>query len=190
MGAGQLRARTLLPVEAPTFDPMSSPRIVPYSSEQYDACRSLWVELTEHHRLIYGAPGIGGDDPGGDWDRHLASPLRLGTWVAVIDGVVVGLVGLQRTDRGGVEVEPMVVAAKHRGSGVGRALLGRVLDECHRIGESSVSVRPVARNTAALAAFKAMGFTTVGMVELFMDLDRRQGGWIEGVTIDGVDLDR
>lgn len=169
---------------------MSRLELVPYSPEQYDACRSLWGELTEHHRLIYDAPWIGGDDPGGDWDRHLASPLRLGTWVAVIDGVVAGLVGLQRTDRDGVEVEPMVVAATHRGAGVGRALLGRVLEECRTLGESTVSVRPVARNTDALAAFKAMGFTTVGMVELFMDVERRQGTWVDGVTIDGVDLDR
>ena len=35
-----------------------------YADGDYDAGRSLWAELTEYHRSIYGDPSIGGDDPG------------------------------------------------------------------------------------------------------------------------------
>ncbi len=35
-----------------------------YASRDLDRCRELWVELTQHHRDIYGDPSIGGVDPG------------------------------------------------------------------------------------------------------------------------------
>jgi hypothetical protein len=54
----------------------------PYADGDYDACRSLWAELTEYHRGIYGDPSIGGDDPGAGLDGYLAEPLRAGSWVA------------------------------------------------------------------------------------------------------------
>jgi hypothetical protein len=72
------------------------------------AGRRLWAELTEYHRHIYGDPAIGGDDPGSGFDDYLEIPGRLGSWVAVIDGDVVGRTGLldHGTSR---EVEPVVV---------------------------------------------------------------------------------
>jgi hypothetical protein len=39
-----------------------------YVESDYGACRSLWAELTEYHRVIYGDPSIGGDDPGAGFD--------------------------------------------------------------------------------------------------------------------------
>jgi hypothetical protein len=51
-------------------------------AEDLAACRALWVELTEWHRQIFGAPQIGGIDPGGKFDEHLA---RVGSeviWLA------------------------------------------------------------------------------------------------------------
>ena len=69
-----------------------------YASADYSACRMLWVELTEHHRRIYEDPSIGGDDPGSAFDDYLAVPERVASWVADLDGWVVGLTGL--FDRG------------------------------------------------------------------------------------------
>jgi len=69
-----------------------------YADGDYGACRSLWAELTEYHRGIYGDPTIGGDDPGAGFDGYLASPQRAASWVAETDGRVVGLTGL--FDRG------------------------------------------------------------------------------------------
>ncbi len=55
----------------------------------------------KHHRRIYGDPTIGGDDPGAAFDEYLAMPDRVGSWVAVSDGTVVGLAGLLDGSYGG-----------------------------------------------------------------------------------------
>jgi hypothetical protein len=87
-----------------------------YEPHHHTACHALWVELTEHHRRIYGDPTIGGDDPGGDFDTYLATAERVATWAAIVDGRVVGLTGL--LDRGvSGEIEPVVVTAEWRGQG-------------------------------------------------------------------------
>ena len=35
-----------------------------YQQTDYDDCRSLWGELTQHHANLYEAPAIAGNDPG------------------------------------------------------------------------------------------------------------------------------
>src|SRR6516165_8428625 len=96
-----------------------------YDLADYAACRMLWVELTEHHRRIYEDPSIGGDDPGGGFDDYLAVPDRVASWVADVDGWVVGLTGLLDRQTSG-EVEPVVVTDRLRSRGVGRLLVERV----------------------------------------------------------------
>lgn len=87
-----------------------------YVEADYGACRSLWAELTEYHRGIYGDPSIGGDDPGAGFDEYLTTPERVGSWVAESDSEVVGLTGL--LDRGtSGEAEPIVVAEALRNLG-------------------------------------------------------------------------
>ena len=44
----------------------------PFEPRDADACRQLWVELTEWHRRVFDSPEIGGDDPGSAFDEHLA----------------------------------------------------------------------------------------------------------------------
>ena len=94
-----------------------------YASRDLGRCRELWVELTQHHRDIYGDPSIGGVDPGLFFDKHLArvGPERI--WVVEVNGEVVGLVGLIVDDRDGDErvavVEPLVVASSHQNKGLG-----------------------------------------------------------------------
>ena len=34
-----------------------------YEARDLEACRGLWVELTQKHRDIFDSPEIGGDDP-------------------------------------------------------------------------------------------------------------------------------
>jgi hypothetical protein len=65
-----------------------------YRSDDLAACRDLYAQLVEHHREIYDDPTIGGDDPGAGFDEYLSLPERVLTWVAIEDGVVVGLTGL------------------------------------------------------------------------------------------------
>lgn len=158
------------------------------SPADYPACRSLWAELTGHHRLLYENPAIGGDDPGGGFDGYLAAPERAGSWVADLDGRVVGLAGLLDHGTSG-EVEPVVVTSGLRGRGVGRLLIGRVVTEAVARGYEYLAIRPVARNVGAIRRFYDAGFRTLGgHVDLTMDLAERRHGWLEGVRLHGLDF--
>ncbi len=160
-----------------------------YAEGDYSACRSLWAELTEYHRTIYGDPSIGGDDPGAGFDSYLATSQRAGSWVADSRGKVVGLAGL--FDRGtSGEVEPVVVSRAVRGAGIGRLLIGRVVEEARARGYEYLAIRPVARNVAAVRRFHAAGFRSLGgHVDLTMDLAPRRHDWLPGASLHGLDFD-
>lgn len=109
-------------------------RIRGYDTSDLDACRRLWVELTEWHRELFASPGIGGDDPGRQFDEHLS---RVGVehiWVAEGNGRPVGMVGVIPST-GESELEPIVVAREWRGRGVGDALARVVIDAARERGD-------------------------------------------------------
>lgn len=151
-----------------------------YESRDLEACRDLWVELTQWHRDIYDAPSIGGDDPGKQFDEHLEKVGPSNIWVAVSDDAVVGLTGLIPGE-GEAEIEPVVVSRSYRGSGVGRKLVETAMQAARDAGVKHLSVRPVGRNKDAILFFKNMGLDIVGHVELFMKLspDAKQD-WQDG----------
>lgn len=156
-----------------------------YEPADYAVCRDrLWACLTQHHREIYDAPYIGGDDPGADFDRHLelVGPERL--WVAQIDDRVVGLTGLIVTEQSS-EIEPIVVDPDHRRRGVASALLEHLerVVELERL--PALSVRPVARNTMILDFLSKRGFNTLGHVELIIRPEDSPR-WREGAEVSGV----
>lgn len=159
----------------------------PYEAGDHAACRSLWAELIEHHRRLYGDPTIGGDDPGAAFDEYLSMPERVGSWVAEVDGEVVGLTGLLDHGESG-EIEPVVVSAELRREGVGRALIQQVVEHASARGHVYLTIRPVARNTSAIRAFHGAGFRTLGgHVDLTMDLIERHP-WLPGVSLHGLDF--
>lgn len=172
-------------------DSPATPEVIvrDYADGDYGACRSLWAELTEYHRSIYGDPTIGGDDPGAGFDDYLAGPQRTGSWVAESDGRVIGLTGLLDRDTSG-EVEPVVVAGAARGQGIGRMLISRVAGEARARGYEYLAIRPVARNVAAVRRFHAAGFQTLGgHIDLTMDLAARRHEWLPGAGLHGLDFD-
>jgi len=145
--------------------------------------------LTDHHREIYDAPNIGGDDPGKGFDDFLADDRMNGAWVAEVDGAVAGLAGLY-VAHGAPELEPLVVHPGHRNQGVARALVDVVTGECRTRGFSYLSVNPVARNLQAIGAYKSLGFDVVGDVELLLWLGDRERRWIDDVVIGDIRLQR
>jgi ribosomal protein S18 acetylase RimI-like enzyme len=156
-----------------------------YQPADLGRCRVLWTELTQRHRDVYDDSAIGGDAPGLYFDKHLAQVGPERVWVAEQDGEVVGLVGLIVNDQE-AEVEPVVVAATHRGQEIGRALLNHVLEEAKRLGVRYLSVKPVARNVEAIAFYYDFGFRTLGEIEMFMDLRTpAPGTWKPGPELFG-----
>jgi GNAT superfamily N-acetyltransferase len=181
---------TLVAVQDGQADPLVAAEVGvrDYRENDYDACRSLWAELTEYHRGIYGDPSIGGDDPGSGFDSYLTEPRRVGSWVAESRGSVIGLTGL--FDRGtSGEVEPVVVAETARDQGIGRMLISRVVDEARARGFEYLAIRPVARNVAAVRRFHAAGFRTLGgHIDLTMDLAPRRHEWLAGASLHDLDF--
>jgi GNAT superfamily N-acetyltransferase len=158
-------------------------KIREYRDTDYETCRSLWVELTDRHRQIYGDPTIGGDDPGQGFDNYLAKPDRRFTWVAEIEGTGVGMTGLFVKSEEGT-VEPAVVAEGFRSQGLGRMLVSRAVSEARQKGLRFLSAQPVARNIEAISFLGKMGFDILGQLELFQDLQPERGReWKSGVTI-------
>jgi GNAT superfamily N-acetyltransferase len=152
-----------------------------YEPRDLEACRALWVELTEWHRHIYDSPEIGGDDPGRAFDEHLAKVGVDSVWVAEVDGRVVGLAGLIAED---FELEPVVVSERYRGVGIGRLLAEAVISAARERGARTVQVRPVARNIEAVRFFHELGFDILGHVDLQLDIaDREPDPWIPGERI-------
>jgi GNAT superfamily N-acetyltransferase len=140
-----------------------------YRASDFDACRKLWAQLTEHHRELYDDMTIGGDDPGRAIEPYLANQNLRGPWVAEVRGETVGLGGLIVHDEE-AEVEPLVVASGFRCQGIGKSLLDHIIREARRFGVRFLSVRPVARNVGAVTWFVDAGFDLVGHIDLFQDL--------------------
>jgi GNAT superfamily N-acetyltransferase len=162
---------------------MSLAAVRPYRPTDHSACRRLWAELTEHHRELYDDPSLGGSDPGAAFEEYLTRIDLSGVWVAehVEDGVV-GFVGLLLKGRAG-EVEPVVVAAAHRGKGIGKALLAHVADQARRRGLRYLTVTPVSRNVSAIQCLHAAGYEVLSGVELTLDLARRNHQWRDGLEL-------
>jgi GNAT superfamily N-acetyltransferase len=149
-----------------------------YEPRDLEACRGLWVELTQWHRDIFDSPEIGGEDPGRAFDEHLGKVGGENIWVAEVDGRAVGLAGLIPDV---FELEPIIVAGQHRGQGIGRLLAEAVISAAREGGARTIQVRPVARNVEGVRFFHDLGFDVLDQVQLSMDLvDRERDPWIPG----------
>lgn len=152
------------------------------------ACRALWAELTRWHRALYDDPSIGGDDAGAGFDDYVREFARAWLWVAEREGSVVGLAGLILRGQQ-AEVEPVVVSFDARGEGIGRALVETAVEAARAQGVGQVKVSPVARNAQAIGFFHRLGFTTLGHVDLLLDLRRPPEYWRSGEQLADRDFD-
>jgi GNAT superfamily N-acetyltransferase len=160
---------------------MTDAVVRPYRPGDHSAGRTLWAELAERRSGLYGiSPGA---DPGAGFEDFLTRIDLSGIWVAEDPGEgVIGLVGLLMEGTTG-EVEPIVVAARHRGSGVGAKLLKHVSGEAKKRSLARLTIRPESRNVEALKSLHAAGFDLLSAVELSLDLHPAPS------TMDNVDID-
>jgi N-acetylglutamate synthase-like GNAT family acetyltransferase len=141
--------------------------------------------MVQHHQDIYDDQSIGGDDPGSGFHKHLERLGPASAWVAEIEGGIVGFASMIIKEKE-AEVEPIIVARKHRGKGVGELLIRHAIEKAKEREMLYVYVRPVARNKEAISFFHDCGFRTVGHIQLFMWLAQSAPGvWKEGLDIFG-----
>ncbi len=163
-------------------------KIRSYQDSDKEKCRDLWHELTEHHRNIYDDPTIGGKDPGHFFDEHLArvGPNRI--WLAEMEREIVGMIGLIEEDKE-AEIEPIIVKREQRHTGIGKMLLEHVIEEAKRKKFKYLSIKPVMRNIGAIKTFYKNGFQNIGYIELFMDLQDKEGRkWLSDLPIFGLNF--
>jgi L-amino acid N-acyltransferase YncA len=117
-----------------------------------------------------------------DWDDAYLGDQRL---VAERDGEVVGWAALLPTSRrgcyAGVVENSVYVAEESRGQGVGRALLGQLLDGADRAGFWTVQASIFAENVASIEFHCRCGFRVVGTRERIGQLD---GVWRDTVLLE------
>ena len=156
-----------------------------FTTDDLDVCRSLWTEMVQRHRDIYNDQTIGGDDPGLEFDKHLECVGLDNIWLAESEGEVIGFTSLIKKDQE-AEIEPIVVAHKHRGKGVGERLIKHAVEEAKKQKILCLYVKPVARNKEAISFFYDCGFRTIGHIQLFMWLgESTPDTWKEGLEIFG-----
>jgi N-acetylglutamate synthase-like GNAT family acetyltransferase len=145
--------------------------------------------MTQRHRDVYDDPTIGGENPGLEFDSHLA---RVGpdlVWVAESEDGVVGFVSLIHEGEE-AEIEPIVVSSKVRSAGIGHQLLEHAAEKARELGVLCLSVKPVARNEEAIAFFYDVGFRTLGHLQLFKWLGESfPGQWKKGPELFGRPFD-
>ena len=144
---------------------MTEVRIRSYGPADRAAGLRLWDELVRQERELYGEALYGSS-----FEEYLTRLELSGVWVADHDSDgVIGLAGLVLDGARG-RVEPVVVASRHRGRGIGRKLLRKVADQAGRRGLRQLVVAPQTRNQAALRCLHAAGYDRLAAVELALDL--------------------
>ena len=156
-----------------------------YQDGDFESCKLLWQELTQHHRNIYLDQSIGGDDPGIYFERYLQKTELAGLWVAEGDSAVIGMAGLL-INHEEAEIEPIVIRSEYRSQGLGTHLIEKLKTEAKERGVEYLSIRPVARNVEAIQCFYRAGFSFLGHIDMFLDLTEEGiQGWKDGITIHG-----
>jgi L-amino acid N-acyltransferase YncA len=75
------------------------------------------------------------------------------------------------------------VARTARGTGVGRVLLSRIIDEARRLGFHKMVLAAFPTNTAGMRLYARMGFTTVGTYREQGCLD---GRWVDVIIMEQI----
>jgi len=147
--------------------------------EDWDAVRAIYRE-----GITTGNATFETDVPGWEaWDKGHLRACRL---VAKADGRVVGWAALtpysSRRAYAGVAGLSIYVSASARGQGIGRALLGALIEVSERAGLWTLQAGIFPENTASLALHRAHGFREVGR--------RERIGQLNGVWRDVVLMER
>lgn len=142
---------SIRPVEAHEFDQLRTVRLAALEADPTAFGR------THAEELAYGLE---------HWKMRAAGSELSQTFVAVDDGVFVGLVGAYQTGPGGaVELVSMWLGPAARRQGIGRRLVGAVLEWAEQRDGPSVELWVTRGNDGAMALYESCGFEVTGDVE-------------------------
>jgi putative acetyltransferase len=127
--------------------------IVDFRPEHADAFRALNEAWISKHFTIEPKDREVLEDPQG---KILAKGGRI--FMALQDGQPVGCVAMLKMADGGYEVAKMTVSEHLRGSGLGKKLMQRCIDEGVRAGATRLYLETNSSLAPALALYRAMGF--------------------------------
>ena len=93
-----------------------------------------------------------------DIRKHYCDSLTNHFWVAEVDGIVKGMVGIQSTSDGTAELRRMSVDREMRRLGIGSKLLSVAEAFCNELGHKSIRVTTVTLLAPAIALYENYGF--------------------------------
>jgi N-acetylglutamate synthase-like GNAT family acetyltransferase len=134
--------------------------IVDFQPEHASAFRTLNEAWISKHFTLEPKDREVLEDPQG---KILAKGGRI--FMALEDGEPVGCVALLKMADGGYEVAKMTVSESLRGSGLGRRLLQRCVDEAVGLGAPRLYLVTNSSLGPALGLYRAMGFRELDAVE-------------------------
>jgi L-amino acid N-acyltransferase YncA len=151
------------------------------------------VAMTDDHadavRAIYAA-GIDGGHATFEtavpaWDAFIAGKLPGHRYVALDGDAVTGWVACSavsaRPAYAGVVEHSVYVDPAHGGRGIGRALLGELIDSTERAGIWTIQSGVFPENTASLALHERCGFRRIGVRER---IGRHHGRWRDVILLE------
>jgi GNAT superfamily N-acetyltransferase len=140
-----------------------TPALRKYAGTDAAACRSLMTGLGNWFGI---ATAI---------DAYLADLERLPTWVAVLDGNVVGFVSVTRSAPRTFEVHVLAVAAERHGQGIGRALMRQAERWALALGARFMQVKTLGPSHADPYYARTRGFYLQLGYEPLLETDRFWG---------------
>ncbi len=136
--------------------------IRPASVSDWEAMRTIYLDGISTGQATF-------ETLAPDWNRWDASHLAFGRLVAMLGETLVGWAALSpvstRLPYAGVAEVSVYVIANHRGQGIGRQLLERLIVESEKNGIWMLQASVFPENTASTSLHKLCGFREVGVRE-------------------------
>jgi len=120
-----------------------------------------------------------------EWERWDKAHMAQGRFVAIQDGQVVGWAALKRVTRKafgeGVAEVSVYVTSSERGTGIGKALLERLVTESEELGIWTLQASVFPENIATIRLHEHAGFRQVGRREHIAQL---RGVWRDTLLLE------
>jgi ribosomal protein S18 acetylase RimI-like enzyme len=164
-------------------------RIRPFLASDLQYLREMTAEAFDGVSIDQGIERSFGEINGHDWRwrkmRHVDDDVERdagGVFVAEADnGAIIGFISTWRDPEAGIgHIPNIVVAARHRGRGLGRKLIEYALQHFRNCGLTHAKIETLVQNDVGQALYTSIGFREVArQIHLFMDLRPGNAGEVQ-----------